>query len=194
METKQHILTAARGAFDRAGPEGLSMRDIARAVGITPMAIYRHYADKQALIDALVLDALDEWSALVADIPPAEPLEWLRKVGEAHLEFALLRPRRYELAFLTHTKTARRYPDDFEAGRSPAGTLQLRLIEKLMADGTVAASSSPVEVMTANAAVSQGLITLYRAGRIAGGEDDFRTLYRNTTARCMAAFFTEKMR
>ena len=59
METKERILAAARGAFDREGPEGLSMRDIAKTAGITPMAIYRHYADKQALIDALVLDALD---------------------------------------------------------------------------------------------------------------------------------------
>ena len=133
------------------------------------------------------------WSALVADIPPAQPLEWLRAVGEAHLEFALQRPRRYELAFLTHTRTARRYPDDFEAGRSPAGTLQLRLIEALMADGVLAAAS-PVEIMMANAAVSQGLITLYRAGRIAAVEVEFRTLYRNTTERCMRAFFTEKLK
>jgi AcrR family transcriptional regulator len=193
MNTKERILAAAREAFDRDGPEGLSMRDIAKAVAITPMAIYRHYADKQALIDVLVLDALDEWSALVADIPSAEPLDWLRAMGEAHLEFALRKPRRYELAFLTHTRTARRYPDDFEAGRSPAGTLQLRLIEALMAEGVLAAFS-PVEVMTANAAMSQGLITLYRAGRIAGGEDEFRALYRTAGERCMRAFFTEKMK
>jgi AcrR family transcriptional regulator len=191
MNTKERILVAAREAFDRNGPEGLSMRDIARAAGITPMAIYRHYANKQVLIDALVLDALGEWSALVAAIPPAPPLEWLRRIGEAHLDFALLTPRRYELAFLTHTKAARRYPDDFVAGRSPAGTLQLKLIEGLMADGVLAAPSA-IEIVTANAAVSQGLITLYYAGRIAGGETEFRTLYRNTTARCMAAFFTGK--
>jgi AcrR family transcriptional regulator len=169
------------------------MRDIAKTVGITPMAIYRHYADKQALVDTLVLDALDDWSALVAAIPPTAPLDWLRRIGEAHLDFAVLRPRRYELAFLTHTKAARRYPDDFTAGRSPAGVLQLRLIEQLMAEGMLAASS-PVEILTTNAALSQGLVTLYYAGRIAGGEDEFRTLYRSATARGMAAFFTEKMR
>lgn len=193
MDTKERILAAAREAYERDGPGGLSMRDIAKAVGITPMAIYRHYADKQALVDALVLDALDEWSALVASVPPAAPLEWLRAIGEAHLDFALLRPRRYELAFLTHTKAARRYPDDFVAGRSPAGTLQLRLIEQLMAEGLLAASSA-IEIGTANAATSQGLVTLYYAGRIAGGEQEFRALYRAITARCMAGFFTEKMK
>src|SRR5690348_17571537 len=47
---------------DRKGLEGLSLREVAARVGITPMAIYRHFASKEALIDALVLDALDEWS------------------------------------------------------------------------------------------------------------------------------------
>lgn len=193
METRDRILAAARAAFDRDGSDGLSMRDIAKAVGITPMAIYRHYTDKQALVDALALDALDEWSALVAAMPPMAPLDWLRAIGEAHLDFALNSPRRYELAFLTHTKAARRYPDDFVAGRSPAGTLQLRLIEQLMAEGVLTASSA-IEIGTANAALSQGLITLYYAGRIAGGEEEFRALYRSTTQRGMAAFLTEKMK
>src|ERR1700722_965557 len=155
METKDQILSAARKAFDEAGPEGLSMRDIAKEVGITPMAIYRHYENKQALIDALVLDGLAEWSAIVAAIPPAAPLEWLRAIGEAHLDFALQKPRRYEAAFLTHSTKARRYPDDFIAGHSPAGALQLRLLEELVAQGLLAASS-PVEMLVTNAGLSQG--------------------------------------
>ncbi|HEY2033994.1 MAG TPA: TetR/AcrR family transcriptional regulator [Rhizomicrobium sp.] len=191
METREQILAAARAAFDRDGPEGLSMRDISKEVGVTPMAIYRHYENKQALIDALVLDALNEWSQIVAAIPPAPPLEWLRDIGIAHLDFALRKPRRYEAAFLTHTTKARRYPDDFVAGQSPAGALQLRLIEELMAQGVLKASS-PVEVLVTNAALSQGLITLYRAGRIAGGETEFRELYLRATARSTQAFIRER--
>jgi AcrR family transcriptional regulator len=192
MDTKDQILAAARAAFDRDGPEGLSMRDIAKEVGITPMAIYRHYENKQALIDALVLDALGEWSALVAAIPPQAPLNWLSAIGEAHLDFALKTPRRYEAAFLTHTTKARRYPDDFLAGQSPAGTLQLRLIAELIAAGVLHAPS-PVEVLVTNAALSQGLITLYRAGRMAGGESEFRELYLRATARSTEAFMTERL-
>jgi AcrR family transcriptional regulator len=192
MDTKEQILAAARATFDRDGPDGLSMRDIAKKVGITPMAIYRHYENKQALIDALVLDALGEWSAIVAAIPPQAPLDWLRAIGEAHLDFALKTPSRYEAAFLTHTTNARRYPDDFLAGQSPAGTLQLRLIEELIAAGVIDAPS-PVEVLVTNAALSQGLITLYRAGRMAGGEAEFRELYLRATARSTQAFMTERL-
>jgi hypothetical protein len=46
--------------------------------------------------------------------------------------------------------------------------------------------------MMTNAALGQGLVTLYRAGRIAGGEADFRKLYRRATRRLMNSFKTEK--
>ena len=187
MTARDRILAAARDLFDADGLNGLSMRAVAGRVGVTAMALYKHFADKQALIDALVLDALGEWSDMVAAIPPAEPSAWLAAIGEAHLEFALQTPRRYEAAFLLHSTTARRYPDDFVEGRSPAGALQLRLIAELMERGILKAAS-PLEIMLTNAALSQGLVTLYFAGRIAGGEAEFRSLYRSAMARSTQSF------
>jgi AcrR family transcriptional regulator len=191
MRTRLHILKVARTAFDKRGAEGLSMRAIAKTVGITPMAIYRHYESKQALIDALVLDALNEWSAIVAKIAPAAPLEWLARIGTAHLEFALSRPRRYEAAFLLHSSKARRYPDDFIAGRSPAGSRQMDLIETLMKQRVFIAGSA-IEIFVNMAGLSQGLITLYRAGRVAGGESEFRQFYSKAMQRCIESFLVGK--
>src|ERR1700760_4457285 len=167
VETKDQIFAAARAAFDRDGEDGLSLRDIAREVGITPMAIYRHYKDKHALIDALVLDGLAEWSARAEALPQADPIRWFEAMGEAYLDFALEKPRRFEAAFLTHTKVARRYPDDFLAGKSPAGVMYLKFFDQLRAQGRLA-DVEPIEIMITVAGLSQGLITLYRAGRIAG--------------------------
>jgi AcrR family transcriptional regulator len=191
METRTRILRAARKLFDEKGLEELSLRSVAKRVGITPMAIYRHFDSKEALVDALVLDGLAQWSARVDALPPAKGLAKLEQVGEAFLDFALEQPRRFEAAFLIHSKKARRYPDDFVAGRSPAGAVQLEAIEQAMADGLLEAHS-PVEIMMTNAALGQGLVTLYRAGRIAGGEAEFRKLYRRATRRVMETFVTEK--
>src|SRR6185312_9842564 len=98
----------------------LSMRRIAGAVGITPMAIYRHYADKEALKNALMLDGMAAWETRVKAIMTRAPLEWLEQLGVAFLEFALTEPRRYEAAFLLKASAARQFPRDIEEGRSPA--------------------------------------------------------------------------
>jgi AcrR family transcriptional regulator len=191
METRTRILRASRKLFDEKGLEELSLRSVARRVGITPMAIYRHFDSKEALVDALVLDGLAQWSARVDALPPANGLAKIEQIGEAFLDFALEEPRRFEAAFLIHSNKARRYPDDFVAGRSPAGTVQLEAIEQAMADGLLEAHSA-IEIMMTNAALGQGLVTLYRAGRIAGGEAEFRKLYRRATRRVMETFMTEK--
>jgi AcrR family transcriptional regulator len=191
VDTRERIFRTARRLFDEKGIDGVSLRTVAKKIGITPMAIYRHFEDKEALIDALVLDGLAEWSARVEKLPPREGLAKLEQIGEAFLDFALEAPRRFEAAFLLHSNKARRYPDDFEAGQSPAGNIQLKIIGEAIADGLVKASS-PVEVMITNSGLSQGLITLYRAGRIAGGEEEFRRLYRRAMRRAMESFLTEK--
>ena len=193
MNTRDRIFKAARKLFDEKGLEGVSLRNVAKKIGITPMAIYRHFADKEALIDALVLDGLAEWSARVEALPPCEGFARIEQIGDAYLDFALKEPRRYEAAFLLHSSKARRYPDDFIAGHSPAGNAQLKAFGEAVAQGLIP-KDAPVEILITNAALSQGLITLYRAGRIVGGEEEFRTLYRRAMRRSTESFLKEKIR
>src|SRR5512142_2849651 len=130
MSTQDRIFAAARALFDQNGVEGVSMRRIADKVGITPMAIYKHYPDKDALLNALMLDGFAVWEARVEALKAAEPLAWLQAMGEAFLDFALDEPRRYEAAFLLKASAARRYPGDFLAGRSPAISRMMARIEQ----------------------------------------------------------------
>lgn len=191
MSSRSAILAAARKAFERDGEAGLSLRDVAARVGLTPMAIYRHFANKQALIDALHSEAIQDWRARVASVTPGEPRAWLHRIGNAYLDFALREPRRYEAAFLVSAATALRYPDDFLAGASPAVMLQLELIKQFLAP-EARGKDALAELLIAYAALSQGLVSLYRAGRIAGGERKFRALYRRAMERCVRSFVLEQ--
>jgi AcrR family transcriptional regulator len=187
MSTKANILAAAREAFEEGGEAGLSVRDVAARVGLTPMAIYRHFKNREALLGALNREAIEDWRARVAAIAPCEPLEWLRAIGEEYLNFALRDPRRYEAAFLVSTKSALRYPDDFIAGGSPAVSLQFALIKDLIVSR--GGPEVPVaDILMMFVGLSQGLVSLYRAGRIAGGEKKFRTLYRRAMETCLRSF------
>ena len=75
--THDAVLTAARSVFAERGLDGLSMRAVAKDLGVAPNALYSHVADKEALVDALLDDVL---GALDPPDPGAEPLAGLRGV------------------------------------------------------------------------------------------------------------------
>ena len=52
--TKARILEAALALFAQNGYLGTSMSDIARQLGITKAALYKHYASKQDILDRIV--------------------------------------------------------------------------------------------------------------------------------------------
>lgn len=54
MTTKEKILETALELFSRRGYDGVSVRDIARAVGIRESSLYNHFESKRAVFDAIV--------------------------------------------------------------------------------------------------------------------------------------------
>ena len=79
----------------------LSIRAVATAVGVTPPSIYRHFADKQALLVA-VLD--ERWAELHRALAEAavgveDPFEALRRICLAYLRFAEDHPGHYRVLF-----------------------------------------------------------------------------------------------
>ena len=188
LPTRQRIVVCARRLFESGGIAGLSLRQVAAQAGVTPMAIYRHFDDKDALIDALVLDGLERWRDRLSAVTGDDPLEWLHAAGDAFLDYALEEPRRFEAAFLVPSVRARRFPDDFAAGRSPSAQLWLPRLDALWASGRFVADAEPLEVAFTWWALAQGLITLHYAGRFAGDVDDLRAFYTRATRRCLASF------
>jgi AcrR family transcriptional regulator len=190
MSTQERIFAAARALFDQNGVDGVSMRRIADKVGITPMAIYKHYPDKDALLNALMLDGFAAWEARVEKIREPEPLDWLRQMSEAFLDFALTQPRRYEAAFLLKASAARRYPGDFVAGRSPVISKMMAHIEDAQQRGLIAHKPA-IDITISFTALVQGLVDMYRAGRFAG-ETEFRDAYHNAIRHCLQSFMNKE--
>lgn len=188
--TRDRIFAAARELFDAEGLHGLSMRRIATAVEITPMAIYRHYPDKEALIDALMLDGFAAWEARARAITARDPHRWLVALMDAFAEFALGEPRRYEAAFLLPARKARRFPDDFLAGRSPVISMTYARIEEGQAAGWFDKTPASQIALTL-AALAQGLVSMQQAGRFTS-EEEFRAAYRKAMRHCLSSFTREK--
>ena len=73
--TRESILMAALRLFSRNGYEGTSMRDIAGEVGISQGAIYKHFAGKDALLEAICtcMEDADARHAETAGVPADDP-------------------------------------------------------------------------------------------------------------------------
>lgn len=54
MTTKEKIIETALELFSQRGYDGVSVRDIARAVGIRESSLYNHFENKQAIFDGIV--------------------------------------------------------------------------------------------------------------------------------------------
>lgn len=176
--TRDRILLAARAVLERDGIDGLSVRKVARRAELSPMALYRHFADKDALLNALMQDGLATWERIVGGIRAQDPLEWLQALGEAFLEFALTQPHRFDAAFFLPAPAARRFPDDFAAGRSPAIAMIMARIDEAKAAGRLR-DWPALETALAVAAFGQGFVSMHRANRFSS-EKQFKALYRAT--------------
>jgi AcrR family transcriptional regulator len=188
MSTRERIVDAARAIFTDGGLQALSVRKVAAAVGLSPMALYRHFAGMDELIDALVMDGLEAWRARLAATPDAEPEEWLTGATDAFLDFALEEPRRFEAAFLLRGASARRYPEDFREGRSPPVKLITDQIRRAQAEGALG-DAPPEEIGLSIWAMAQGLVSLWRAGRFSD-EAAFRQVYHRALRRTLQSFAT----
>ncbi|KQZ85076.1 TetR family transcriptional regulator [Microbacterium sp. Root166] len=92
------------------GPGAVSLREVTRAVGVSPNAAYRHFSDRDALVHAVAGEAqqalahaiVDRVAATPPGLPEAEAsIERLRRVGLAYIDFARAERGWFELAFAT---------------------------------------------------------------------------------------------
>ena len=181
--TAHKIATAARRLLDKEGTEAVTMRRVAEAVGITAMAIYRHYPDREALLNALADEGFQELAESLKGRRYSGDTETrLAKMADIYLDHALENPRLFELMFLTRREGARQYPRDFKARRSPTATLMADLIAAGMADDEFR-KDDPWEITFEMGAMSHGLIMLYLGGRLAATPTQFRALYRRSFRR-----------
>ena len=101
----QAIKDTAWRQIAEMGAAALSLRAIARELGITAPAIYNYFPRRDDLVTALIVDAFtsfgDSQLAACEAVPAADPVGRLRAIGLAYRQWALEHPQRYQLIFGT---------------------------------------------------------------------------------------------
>jgi AcrR family transcriptional regulator len=100
-QQQEEILVAARELFLREGPENFSMRKLADEVGCVPGTLYLYFKDKNALIAILVEESFEHlMNELERPRPGLKPLQYLREILHAYIDFGLANPNHYYFAFM----------------------------------------------------------------------------------------------
>ena len=152
---------------------------------MAPMSLYRHFADKDALLNALMADGLAAWEERVRSIRTKAPLAWLERLTDEFLSFALEEPHRFDAAFFLPAPKARQYPHDFAADRSPVIAMAVIKIEQARAEGLVG-DTPALDVALALSALAQGLISMHRARRFSS-DAELTALYRSVMRKTLSS-------
>jgi len=92
------LVAAALKEIAKTGPDGFSLRGVARRAGVSAPAVYRHFADKDALLAAVAEECWDRiGAALLAAVEaaPDDALERFRATGIAYVTFAVEHPEHF---------------------------------------------------------------------------------------------------
>jgi AcrR family transcriptional regulator len=179
--TAERIASAALAILVEEGAEAVSMRRVAAAAGVTAMATYRHFPNREALLRTVVDTAFaavgTEWGRRGEGLGFEDRLHALM---HAFLDFALGRPNLYAFLITDRREGSRRFPDDFRG--SPAFSALVEVVEQGMRERALR-PDDPLEVALAVGAPVMGLVQLYLGNRIGLPEADFRGLCERTVRR-----------
>jgi AcrR family transcriptional regulator len=95
------VLNAAVQILDSEGPDGLTIRAVAKRANVAPMAIYNHFGGKSGLLEMIWVDGFTRLQASLT-ISGGEPYRDLLASALAYRSFALEHRAHYTVMFVHH--------------------------------------------------------------------------------------------
>jgi AcrR family transcriptional regulator len=172
---RARLCAVAQKRFAKDGVEGVSMRQLADALGCSPMTPYRYFRNKEEILAAVRAAAFDRFATALEDAA-AKTRGDLRAggqaMGEAYIRFALGDPDAYRLMFDLSQPHPDRYPELVRAS-ARARHMMSAALEALVKAGIFA--GDPQLLGYVFWATMHGLVVLHLAGKLPK-EPDFKTI------------------
>lgn len=141
-------MAAALKCIREHGAESLSLRALAREVGVSQTAPYRHFEDKVALLSALASDGFLQLAQQMKDAMgdrERDPIGALQRGGLAYIHFAVSKPETYRLMY---SMPIDKFSDsEMQACHHEAFQLLERTVESGLASGKFKAHNKDAVVM-----------------------------------------------
>ena len=168
------LVSAGLSALETTDIGDISLRQLAREVGVSATAVYRHFPDKNALMRALAeagIDQMAEWQRRAA--AGAQQSDAFAATGRAYVRWALANPALFRLAFGQCN----------QIGRTVFGENEAAKLLRSFAQGFTGSEAGAQRLMVQAWAVVHGLAMLMLDGQLPRDEAlidqviDARTLF-----------------
>lgn len=192
-EQRDKILACACDLYLEDGLDGFSMRKLARQVGVTAPALYRHFESKEHVILDVVREAYREFTAaLYRALEGRTPLERFSLAGKAYLEFALKHERWYHLLFVSPEQIGlEELPEDLEGQGCAVHQFWVDRVRECM-DAGILHQGDPVETSLTMWSHAHGMLALYHHGHFRMDEPTFRSKFEESAGRLMRGLATDE--
>lgn len=142
-DVRARVLTAAVALIEEGGLAGVSMREVARAAGVSHQAPYHYFADREAIFAALaeegfkiLADRLEKTVGL-----PLPAVDRFVRAGQTYVEFALDHPALFRIMFRPDIVAMDRFPSVKECGDRAFQTVPV-LVQACIDEGLPAEPSA----------------------------------------------------
>lgn len=182
-DLRRALLEAGVALARVGGPQAVALREATRRAGVAPNAAYRHFANHQALLEAVRAEALSQLArAIEAQVKAARRLRdpqrraraALRGVGLAYLGFARAEPGLFRTAFAARAFALAEFAPEDPAPRGDSGLDAYQLLgsalDAMVDAGLLAAAARPGAEIMAWSAV-HGMALLMLDGPLRGLDD-----------------------
>jgi len=176
------LLDAAERALERDGARELSLRELARELRVSHSAPRRHFADKQALLDALAEGGFAQLEAALAPAGEGDLVTRMRVLGRAYVRFAAEHAALLELMY-----ARKHHPDAAPAlreGAARAFAAPLALVVDAQAAGEIVAGETQ-EVGRLVWATLHGIAALSASGLLGGPDVDLDAVVDGAVQRLL---------
>ena len=172
-ELRAALIKAALDSLEEGGVQALSLRGLARAVGVSPMAPYHHFPDRAALLAAIAAEGFQQLqSSKERALAGAgdDPAQGLVAGAVNYVAFMIANPNLHRLMHDLQIADPVAHPDLAKAAAAPAASL-LELVERLL----IARSSNYSAQVAATSiwAFAHGTGTLALSGQLAPKQAKF---------------------
>jgi len=129
-DLRRELLNAARELLEESNIAALSLRQVARRVGVSHTAPYRHFPDKESLLAGIVavsLEKLTEQITQAVKLHPDDPAAQLREAGQRYVQLAIENPQCTQLMFGGILPCDETYPELNENSGKAFGGLKMMI-------------------------------------------------------------------